>query len=53
LVNGARFFGYFFVRRDHENNMVIRLINGEEVYYELLNIIEFDSARKRMTVIVR
>mmetsp|Transcript_8430 Transcript_8430/g.7962 ORF Transcript_8430/g.7962 Transcript_8430/m.7962 type:complete len:257 (+) Transcript_8430:1-771(+) len=53
LVNGARFFGYFFCKRDNQNNMIVRMENGVEESYELLNVIEFDSARKRMTVIVR
>jgi len=53
LVNGARFFGYFFCERDNQNNMLIKLNNGKTESYELLNVIEFDSARKRMTVIVR
>lgn len=53
LVNGARYFGYFFCDRDDRNNMIIRMPSGVDVRYKLLNIIEFDSARKRMTVIVR
>lgn len=53
LVNAARFFGYFFKDRDDENNMIIRYPSGAEFKYKVLNIIEFDSARKRMTVIVK
>lgn len=53
LVNAARFFGYFFKDRDDENNMIIRYPSGLEFKYKVLNIIEFDSARKRMTVIVK
>ena len=35
--------------------MKVRLLreNNKEVVYQLLNVIEFDSARKRMSVIVR
>lgn len=53
LVNGARYFGYFLEGRDEQNNLVVKLFNGLTESYELLNVIEFDSARKRMTVIVK
>ena len=35
--------------------MKVKLLreNNKEVAYQLLNVIEFDSARKRMSVIVR
>lgn len=51
LVNAAKFFGYSFARRDEENNMIIN-IQGKERSYKLLNILEFTSARKRMSIIV-
>jgi len=51
LVNAAKFFGAVFVKRDSENNMVISFA-GKEHKYRLLNILEFTSARKRMSVIV-
>ena len=44
--------GFAFTERDEENNMVIKNWNGIEKF-KLLNVIEFDSARKRMSVIVR
>jgi len=54
LVNGARHFGFAFKERDENSNIVIeKTRSGETVKYELLNVLEFDSARKRMTVIVR
>lgn len=53
LVNAARKFGYFFCQRDENNNIIIMLKNGKKLKYQLLNVIEFDSTRKRMTVIVR
>jgi magnesium-transporting ATPase (P-type) len=54
LVNGARHFGFAFKERDENSNMVIEHTRtGGVSKYELLNVIEFDSARKRMTVIVR
>ena len=52
LVNGARHMGFAFMERDEENNMIIKSWEGT-AKYKLLNVIEFDSARKRMSVIVR
>jgi len=51
LVNAARFFGAVFKKRDEDNNMVIDY-RGTELKYKLLNILEFNSTRKRMSVIV-
>ena len=52
LVNGARHLGFFFKERDEDNCMVCETWDGIRKY-QLLNLIEFDSTRKRMTVIVR
>ena len=52
IVNGARHLGFAFDSRDDDGNMVCHAF-GEERRYKLLNVIEFDSTRKRMTVIVR
>lgn len=52
LVNGARHLGFAFLNRDDDGNMVCEAW-GEEIRYKLLNVIEFDSTRKRMSVIVR
>lgn len=52
LVNGAKFLGFSFKGRDDEDNILVES-NGKIVKYKLLNIIEFNSTRKRMTVIVR
>ena len=52
LVNGARHLGFAFESRDDDNNMVCQAWDGERKY-KLLNVIEFDSTRKRMTVILR
>ena len=52
LVNGARHLGFAFSNRDDDGNMVCDAW-GEEIRYKLLNVIEFDSTRKRMSVIVR
>lgn len=52
LVNGARHLGFFFRERDDDNYMVCETWDGERKY-KLLKLIEFDSTRKRMTVVVR
>jgi len=52
LVNGARHLGFFFRERDADNNLVCDTWDGERKY-KLLNLLEFDSTRKRMTVVVR
>jgi magnesium-transporting ATPase (P-type) len=41
---------YVFKRTQHR---VVLSIHGQEVAYEILNVIHFNSARKRMSVIVR
>lgn len=52
LVNAAKFFGFEFLGRDSQQNMVLK-IHNKQIIVELLNIIEFNSDRKRMTVIIR
>ena len=52
LVNAAKQFGYKFVGRDEEDNLIIDTPNGQKSY-KLLNVCEFSSTRKRMSVIVR
>jgi len=52
LVNGAKYLGYDFKERDEDDNVIIE-VGESEHKYKLLNVIEFNSTRKRMTVIVR
>ncbi|KAJ2928030.1 hypothetical protein H1R20_g9061, partial [Candolleomyces eurysporus] len=53
LVQAAADVGYQFVGRDRET-LLLRTPGSTEVEkYELLNILEFTSARKRMSVVVR
>lgn len=52
LANAAKYFGYYFKGRDEDSNMIVE-IKGQEKKFKLLNVIEFTSARKRMTVVVR
>jgi phospholipid-transporting ATPase len=52
LVNAARYFGYFFQGRDINNKIFMR-INNNEQEYQLLNLLEYSSERKKMSVIVK
>lgn len=53
LVSGANYFGYAFKARNN-GSVVIRMpYRNEDVVYELLEMIDFTSTRKRMSVIVR
>lgn len=51
LVDGARKFNYVFDTRTPSYVEIVAL--GETLRYEILNVIEFTSARKRMSVVVR
>ena len=54
LVNAAKYFGVVFCQRESGRQNTIRIdYRGTELTYELLNIIEFSSNRKRMSSIVR
>ena len=52
LVNAAKLFGYEFVGRDEEGAIMISE-GGKVNKYSLLNVLEFNSTRKRMSVIIR
>ncbi|XP_017865231.1 PREDICTED: probable phospholipid-transporting ATPase IA isoform X5 [Drosophila arizonae] len=51
LVDGARRFGYIFDTRTPEYVEINAL--GKRMRFEVLNVLEFTSQRKRMSVIVR
>jgi magnesium-transporting ATPase (P-type) len=54
LVNGMRHLGFAFRDNDSDANMIIdHPRTGAESKYTLLHVIEFNSDRKRMSVIVR
>ena len=54
LVNAARQFGYEFKGRDGDDALVIRNNHtGQDIKYQLLNVCEFTSTRKRMSCILR
>jgi len=52
LVNAARHFGYLFTGRDINNNVFLE-INKNRVIFKLMNLLEYSSERKRMSVIVK
>ncbi|OMJ88057.1 hypothetical protein SteCoe_10131 [Stentor coeruleus] len=52
LVNAAKFFGFEFIGRDADQNIELKVF-GQFYKVSLLNIIEFNSDRKRMTVVIR
>jgi phospholipid-transporting ATPase len=52
LVNAARLFGYVFKDRDINNKVHVQ-IKGQTIEYELLNMIEYSSERKKMSVIAK
>jgi len=60
LVNAARYFGFFFKGWDFDNNIEIEYkdvcnFSSEPILmrFELLNVIEFTSTWKWMTVVVK
>jgi magnesium-transporting ATPase (P-type) len=52
LVNGAKDLGFEFLNRDSKKIISVKTPNGIKKF-ELLNVLEFTSARKRMSVVVR
>lgn len=54
LINAARFFGLVLESRDSNNKIVLYdKRKNTRVEFQLLNVIEFTSTRKRMSVIVK
>lgn len=51
LVEGAVLLGYRFIARKPKSVTV--LVDGQELEYDLLNICEFNSTRKRMSAVLR
>uniref|UniRef100_A0A8C4MWU3 Phospholipid-transporting ATPase n=1 Tax=Equus asinus asinus TaxID=83772 RepID=A0A8C4MWU3_EQUAS len=51
LVTAARNFGYVFLARTQDSITVMEL--GEERVYQVLAMMDFNSVRKRMSVLVR
>ena len=53
LVKAAKAFGFVFKSRTPNSITLYEAINDAEVTYELLQILDFDNVRKRMSVAVR
>ena len=54
LTNAARYFGVTFMERDEDNNIVVfNKHTNKTSKYRLLNVLEFTSTRKRMSIIVK
>lgn len=53
LVQGGADLGFKFIIRKPKSVTILLEESGEEVQYELLNICEFNSTRKRMSAIFR
>ena len=51
LVEGVRELGFKFVSRDKDDNIEIEVL-GKKKIYKVLHFIEFNSDRKRMSVII-
>ena len=52
LVKAAALYGYKLTGRS-PNSVTITLPSGQDLVYEILHILHFDSERKRMSVIVK
>ncbi|KAL1507386.1 hypothetical protein AB1Y20_008228 [Prymnesium parvum] len=53
LVAAAAFFGYEFAKRDNDQIYVTDVRNNKILTYTVLAVLEFSSARKRMSAILR
>lgn len=52
LVHAAKAYGFILLARTPES-VTVRLPSGEELVFEVLDTLTFDSNRKRMSVLVR
>lgn len=53
LVEGAKDQGFVFVGREPDSVLVVRDYDGYEKRFKVLKVLEFNSTRKRMSVIVQ
>ena len=51
-MEGAKAQGFEFVGREPDNVLVMRDPAGYRYRYKVLNVLEFNSTRKRMSVIL-
>ena len=52
LVEGAKAEGYEFIGRETDNVIVVKDSLGYTLRYKVLNVLEFNSTRKRMSIIL-
>lgn len=52
LVNGAKFLGAEFSDRTEDNNIIVKF-RKETFKFKLLYLFEFNSDRKRMSVVIK
>lgn len=52
LINFAKFAGYEFLYKDDKDILYIK-VNGKVLKYQLLDMLEYSSERKKMSVIVK
>ena len=53
LTEGAKDQGFEFIGRETDNVIVVKDNFGYKLRFKVLNVLEFNSTRKRMSVIVR
>ena len=53
LVKAAKAFGFVFKSRTPNSITIHEVVNGQDVTYDLLQILDFDNVRKRMSVAVQ
>ena len=53
LVKAAKAFGFVFKSRTPNSITIHEVVNGQDVTYDLLQILDFDNIRKRMSVAVQ
>lgn len=52
IINGCRYLSYIYVSKSSDNDITLK-INGKTKIYKQLYSFDFDSDRKRMSVIVK
>jgi len=52
LVDGAKEQGFEFIGREADNVIVVKDSQGYTLRYKVLNVLEFNSTRKRMSIIM-
>jgi len=52
LINAAKYFGCVYLSKDANDLIKINCL-GEEQVYKLMNVCDFSSDRKRMSVVVK